>query len=159
MSNSLNKPTRVLYSPIAPSAAQQEPERRENVKPTDAEYATSSWHQEGFFLADAEFEGWRFGLLQEFLHASGVQAFVRSPLGVEATLVSDSHAKGIERLAVVAEPPEYIGAFRIQLPPPLTSRENLVSGFKSVLPLIKQQFVESDSLHAKRDTLQKPSKR
>ena len=147
MSDSQKKPKWVLYSPAAPNGVEPLPPG-ESVKPQDAEYASSSEHEEGFFLPGAEFDGWRFGLLQEHLHASGLLAFVRSPLGLEATLVSDPHAHGIERLSASAQAPKYLGAFRIQLPLPLNSLENVISGFRAALPLIKQQFKDTSSPHA-----------
>jgi hypothetical protein len=142
MSESQNKPSWVLSSPFAPSSAHDESLSQNWVRTENAEAATSPWHNEGYFLPGAEFEGWRFGLLQDCLHVSGLMAFVRSPLGVEATLVSDPHAQGIERVSVPVEPPTYAGAFRVQFPQPLTAFENVVVGFKSALPLIKQKFLE-----------------
>ena len=141
----MSKPHWILYSPAPVS--EQLP-ASESVRPIEAESATSSWHEGGFFLPTAEFQGWRFGLLQEHLHVAGVQAFVRSPLGVEATIVSDPHAKGIERLAVPTELPSYAGAFRVELPQPLSSIANITVGFQQMLPLIKQLINESGTPHA-----------
>jgi hypothetical protein len=147
MSNAQHRPRWILYSPSAPSV-EADWRHSESVKPQNAEIATSAWHEEGFFLPGADLEGWRFGLLHERLHASGLQAFVRSPLGIEATLVSDPNAQGIERLPVPPEPPDYAGAFRVQLPLPLSSLESVVSGLKAALPLIKQQLQEGGPSHA-----------
>lgn len=141
----MNKPHWTLYSPAV--LAEQLP-YCESVKPTEAEPATSSWHEGGFFLPTAEFQGWRFGLLQEHLHVAGLQAFVRSPLGTEATIVSDPHAIGIERLPVPVEPPCYAGAFRVELPQPLNSIANIMAGFQRMLPRLKQLINESGIPHA-----------
>lgn len=145
MSESQSEPRWVLHSPGALGTDER---HGKSVKPASAEHATSTWHEEGFFLPGADLEGWRFGLLQEHLHVSGLQAFVRSPLGTEATLVSDPHAQGIERLSVAPGPPGYAGAFRIQLPLPLSSLENVISGLKAALPLIRQQLQEGVSSRA-----------
>jgi len=142
MSKPPAKPTWALYSPVAPG----ELHAGVSVRPHNAQPANSTWHEEGFFLAAAEFEGWRFGLLQECLHASGLMAFVCSPSGVEATIVSDPNAKGVEPLAIAAEPPRYAGCFRVQLPQPIDVLENVLSGFKSALPLIQQKFQEAGFL-------------
>lgn len=141
----MNKQHWTLYSPAV--VPEQLP-AGESVKPAEAESATSSWHEGGFFLPTAEFQGWRFGLLQEHLHVAGLQAFVRSPLGTEATIVSDPHAKGIERLSVPTEPPSYAGAFRVELPQPLSSIANITAGFQQMLPLIKQLINEGGIPHA-----------
>lgn len=128
----------ILYSPIAPGRTDDELAAQASVVPSDAEYASSEWHQDGFFLPVADFEGWRFGLLQNALHPSGLQAFVRSPAGDEATLVSDPHAPRLERLPVPAAP-GYVGAFRLALPS-LISLLDIVEGFRSVLPFLKAEF-------------------
>ena len=131
----------VLYSPITPTAPGDAEAWGVPIAVCELDRVARGPHEGGFFLPEADFEGWRFGLLQEVLHMGGMQAFVQSPTGVEATLVWDRHATVLEQLKVPSAP-GYLGAFRILLDPPLDSRENVAAGFRAVLPLLKQHFGE-----------------
>lgn len=130
-----------LFSPLA-SEGLSDGAAVVSVKPAGALPATSSQHQGGFFLSDAAFDGWRFGLLQESLHPAGLQAFVQSPEGVEATVVSDLHAPPLERLSVLAET-GYVGAFRVALPS-LVSLPDVIEGFRRALPLLRAEFERAE---------------
>ena len=139
MSASSSSSKWVLYSPAAPAGTTVEATGGVPIDKADTAPVEVGEHEGGFFLTEAQFEGWQFGLLQDTLQRSGLVAFVRSPSGVEATLVSDPHAPEIERLSVPPKP-GYLGAFRIPMPLPLDSMQNILSGFKLALPLVKQKF-------------------
>jgi len=129
----------VLYSPGAPESASTEASIGTSIDEANVTAIEVGEHEGGYLLAEAQFDGWQFGLLQDTLQRSGLVAFVRSPSGEEATLVSDPDAPEIERLSVPAKP-GYLGAFRVRMPLPLDSMQNVLHGFKLALPLVKQQF-------------------
>ena len=131
-----------LYSPDLP-AGTPIPEFGEALVTAADPMVLSGHHADGYLLPEACFKGWQFGVLQERLLPSGLQAFVRLPSGDECSLVWDRHGPVLERLQNIKAEPGYLGAFRVRLQPSIGSRSALVQEFKMLADVLEESMLRT----------------
>lgn len=125
----------ILYSPSAPTEIEA-PTWGEDLCLSQDDLSVDGFHQGGWFLPEAQRDGWRFGVSQERLSNGRVHAFLRTPAGEELSVVLDHRESGARKLNVPQEP-GYLGAALVGVAGTIASRSALVQALLSGLPGLK----------------------
>lgn len=127
-----------LFSPVAPTAIES-PEWGASLGVNEQDRSLDGFHEGGWYLSEAECDGWKFGVSQDRLCSGRIHAFLRAPNQEELSVVVDHRHTGVSSLSVPCGA-SYAGAILLGAEQPIASRAALVQALLSGLPKLKEFF-------------------